>query len=125
MALTIALADTTSVVVSYGVSVLAVKPVHPGGDFINDNQVNSGLGDFLGARLKVNGIPYRQSGSHVSPLGSLERAAQQLRGHLVLSLPQGNHTLVLQWRKWGHFVRVWSCRCVCVCACTLVFSGFS
>jgi hypothetical protein len=107
MVVTCMLATQTPVVLSYGVSVLADKPLHPGGDFLNDNQEASGLGDFLGARLTVDGVPYRQSGSHVSPLASLERSARQLRGHLVLSLPAGNHTVRVQWKKWGTFVRSW------------------
>jgi hypothetical protein len=108
MSLSCTLARQTSLVLSYGVSVIAEKPLHPGGDFLNDNQEASGLGDFLGARLTVDGVPYRQSGSHVSPLASLERSARQLRGHLVLNMPAGNHTVRLQWKKWGTFVRSWS-----------------
>ena len=58
----------------------------------------------------VDGVPYRQSGSHVNPLASLERSARQLRGHLVVTLPAGNHTVKLQWRKWGTYVRAWQSR---------------
>ena len=111
MTLSLSLPNTTSVIVSYGVSVVADKPTHPGGDFLNDAGLEaSGLGDFLGARLTIDGVPYRQSGSHVSALGSMERSARQLRGHMVLPLQGGNHTVKLQWRKWGRFVRSWSTR---------------
>ncbi len=113
--------NATPTVITYVVSVMADKPHLPGGDFLTDatfvtsNQEQTGLGtnglgDFLGARVVVDGVPYRQSGSHVNPLASLERSARQLRGHLVVQLPAGNHTVKLQWRKWGSYVRAWQSR---------------
>jgi hypothetical protein len=113
--------NTTSTVITYVVTVVADKPHLPGGDFLTDpifitaNQEQTGLGtnglgDFLGARVVVDGVPYRQSGSHVNPLASLERSARQLRGHLVVNLAPGNHTAKLQWRKWGSYVRGWQSR---------------
>ena len=42
--------------------------------------------DFLAGRLKVDAIPYRQSGSHVSPLSSLESSSRQLSGSLIIEL---------------------------------------
>ena len=64
--------------------------------------------DFLAGRLKVDAIPYRQSGSHVSPLSSLESSSRQLSGSLIIELGKGNHTVHLQWRKWGHVVTKWT-----------------
>lgn len=106
--LTLSLPNEDTVVISYTLSVTADKPHHPGGDFLNDAQPNSGLADFVGARLVVDGIPYRQSGSHTSPLGRFEVSASQLRGQLVAELGSGAHQVQVQWRKWGAFVRSWA-----------------
>ena len=108
LSLTITLPDEDTVYMSYTISVTADKPHHPGGDFLNDAQKNSGLVDFAGARILVDGVPYRQSGSHASPTGRFEVATSQLRGMLVAELGAGNHTIEVQWRKWGSFVRSWS-----------------
>lgn len=93
---------------SYTIAVTAQKPNHPGGDFLNDNSDLSGLGDFVGARIVIDGVPYRQSGSHASPAGATERSTAVLRGMLVHAVSGGNHTVKVQWRRWGSFVRAWS-----------------
>jgi hypothetical protein len=98
------------VMISYSLVALSSKKFHAGGDFINDNQKNSGAKDFIGCRLMVDGTPYRQSGSHISPAGSLESSTGILDGYLLAELGPGNHTITLQWRKWGSFVRSWSNR---------------
>jgi hypothetical protein len=60
---------TGLVVINYNVIARATKQQHPGGDFINGpGQYMSSNGDFLASRLKIDDIPYRQSGSHISPL---------------------------------------------------------
>ena len=96
---------TGLVVIHYNLVARASKPQHPGGDFLNGggNRMSSNS-DFLAGRLKVDAIPYRQSGSHVSPLSSLESSSRQLSGSLIIELGKGNHTVHLQWRKWGHVV---------------------
>ena len=100
---------TGLVVIHYNLVARASKPQHPGGDFLNGggNRMSSNS-DFLAGRLKVDAIPYRQSGSHVSPLSSLESSSRQLSGSLIIELGKGNHTVHLQWRKWGHVVTKWT-----------------
>jgi hypothetical protein len=98
------------VMISYSLVALSSKNFHAGGDFINDNQKNSGSKDFVGCRLTVDGVPYRQSGSHISPAGSLESSTGMLDGYLLTELGPGNHTIAMQWRKWGSYVRSWSNR---------------
>jgi len=111
MNVSVSLASPASVLVTYSLPVGADKPHLPGGDFLNTPGLpSSGLGDFLGSRLVVNGQAYRQSGSHVSPLSSLERTARQLRGMLTLHLPAGEHTVIVQWKRWGNWVRSWYSR---------------
>ena len=43
------------VMISYSLVALSSKKFHAGGDFINDNQKNSGAKDFIGCRLTVDG----------------------------------------------------------------------
>ena len=52
----------------------------------------------MGARLVVDGVPYRGSGSHTAPLGSAGTVAQQLSGTAITDLAPGTHTATLQWR---------------------------
>ena len=100
-----------AVLLSYHMLVTGDKPHHPGGDFINDVQrPESGVRDVVGARLVVDGVAMRQSGSHATPVGALEVASEQLDGHLILNLAAGVHNVTLEWRKWGSFVRSWSNR---------------
>ena len=55
------------VVIDYDLIAKASKKYHPGGDFINGRtQKMSSNGDFLATRLAVDGMPFRQSGSHVT-----------------------------------------------------------
>ena len=97
------------VVVDYDLVAKATKLYHPGGDFVNSRtQQLSSNGDFLATRLAVDGMPFRQSGSHVSPVSSLESSSRQLSGTVVVQLPKGNHSVKLQWKKWGHVVHSWS-----------------
>ena len=93
-------------VISYTVNVDADKAALPGGDAINSGG-QGGLGDFLGGRVTIDGVPYRQSGSHVSPLGAAERSSQQLRGVFAVRVPAGNRSIRVQWRRWGAGVRAW------------------
>ena len=101
--------ESTTVAIAYTLLAEADKDYHPGGDFLNQGGADeSGLGDFLGTRLVVDGVPYRQSGSHLSPMTSFEASTGELTGNLYLELAPGNHTATLQWKKWGTFVRSWS-----------------
>ena len=109
-AVTFLLDNEAVIMVSYSLAAMSSKAFHAGGDFLNDNQVQSGARDFIGCRLTVDGVPYRQSGSHISPAGSLESSIGTLEGYLVTELGPGTHTIALQWRKWGSYVRSWSNR---------------
>ena len=103
------LMESTTVSIAYTLLAQADKAYHPGGDFLNQGGSDeSGLGDFLGTRLVVDGVPYRQSGSHLSPMTSFEMSTGELTGVAYLDLRPGNHTATLQWKKWGTFVRSWS-----------------
>ena len=98
---TFTLARHSFVLFRYHMGVVADKPEHPGGDFLHGSQLkpgSTGLGDFVGARLVVDGAPYRGSGSHAAPLGSAGTAAQQLSGTAIIELGPGTHTATLQWR---------------------------
>ena len=47
-----------TIIAQYSMVVIATKANHPGGDFINDGQIQSSVvADFLGARLKIDNIP--------------------------------------------------------------------
>jgi hypothetical protein len=91
------------VVISYAASVLANTPPLPGGEFAGNV-----YSDILGMRVVVDGIATRQSGSHTNPMTSLEMSTGTLVGHVVIELHEGNHTAVLQWKRWGSWVRSWS-----------------
>lgn len=97
------------VVVKYQMVVLSNQLHHAGGDFINSGQATSTVvSDFLGARLLLDGMPYRQSGSHAAPVGALEVSNRQLSGYIITRLGAGNHSVSLQWRKWGNKVSSWT-----------------
>ena len=66
--------------------------------------------DFVGARLVVDGVAFRQSGSHMAAFSSFESSAGELIGNLILFLEEGSHAVKLQWKKWGKFVRSWACQ---------------
>ena len=96
------------VIVKYHMVVVANQPHHAGGDFINAGQSSSTVvSDFLGARLLLDGMPYRQSGSHAAPLSALEISTRQMSGYIVTRLGAGKHIVTLQWRKWGNQVGSW------------------
>ena len=101
------LENPSSVVITYDMYVYGEKPHHPGGDFLNDNQEASAVRDHLTSRVVIDGVPYRQSGASVNPLSSLEKGGGELRSFVVLQLPEGNHTIALEWKKWGSVVRGW------------------
>lgn len=70
-----------------------------GGSFLNHR-------DDVGARLLVDGLPYRESGSVLS-LTCLVSCSGILEGSVTLPLAPGNHTVVLQWHKYGTLTRAW------------------
>ena len=103
---TFPLAAPSTVAVTFTVAVVADKAAEPGGDFLHAAR---NLVDFVAARLVVDGVPYRQSGAHAVPSGQrVEQTTGELHGTLFTSLGAGNHTVALQWRKWGRRVRSWS-----------------
>ena len=94
------------VVIRYVLVAVANKQYHAGGDFINEHQAaSSTVSDYLGARLLLDSIPYRQSGSHAAPLSALETSTRQVSGYIVTRLGAGLHTVTLQWRKWARACR--------------------
>jgi len=107
--LSFSLQEPSHVVVKYQMIVLSNQLHHAGGDFINSGQSTSTVvSDFLGARLLLDGMPSRQSGSHAAPIGALEISTRQLSGYIITRLGVGNHTVSLQWRKWGTQVSSWT-----------------
>ena len=75
------------VVIRYVLVAVANKQYHAGGDFINEHQAaSSTVSDYLGARLLLDSIPYRQSGSHAAPLSALETSTRQVSGYIVTRL---------------------------------------
>ena len=59
-------------------------------------------------RLVADGSPFRQSGSHASPLSSLEASTRKLQGYAVIRLSKGQHRVSAFWRMWGQDVRSWT-----------------
>ena len=101
------LSAETTVMCSYSIQATASGMADPGGSFLTHTAQNGLAVDVLGARLTVDGVPYRASGSHVSPLAALERSARQLRGYIFLRLSAGKHNAAVQWKKWGTRVASW------------------
>lgn len=95
--LTFTLVESASLRFLYSMS---VKP-----DYVNPRD-EFGLQDDLSARLVVDGYPYRETGSFTT-ISSHSYASAQLSRDIVLDLQAGVHTVKLQWRKWGNYVRVW------------------
>lgn len=62
--------------------------------------------DDVEARLLVDGLPYRETGSVVS-LTCVIACAGILEGAVTLPLRQGNHTVKLQWKRFGRFSNAW------------------
>jgi hypothetical protein len=105
--LTISIDNELTLYISYAISVVANKAHRPGGDFLGQ-PTDYGSFDFLGTRIVIDGVPYRQSGSHISPDSSLEATTGSLAGSVVAELNPGTHTISLQWKKWGDSVRAWT-----------------
>ncbi len=79
---------------------LQVRPQSaPGADVLGDP-------DFLGARLLVDDVAFRESGS-VFRTASRALRSSVLTGALSLPLSTGRHGVMLQWRKWGSSVPLW------------------
>lgn len=95
----------TKIVISYNLPVTYNKKYAPGTDFLPNE--GTGSTDFLSARLVIDGKPFRHSGSHVSASASLGINTLELDGHIAVILTSGNHTVQLQWKKQGTYVRVW------------------
>ena len=107
--LTFTLSRESHVIVRYILLVVANRQYQAGGEFTNMAQ--SFLDkpkDYVGARLQLDGVPYRQSGSHAAPLSSVEVSTHQLSGYIVTRLGAGTHVVKLQWRKWGSRVTSWT-----------------
>jgi len=77
-----------------------VKP-----DYVNPTD-EFGFRDDLSARLVVDGAPFRESGSTVT-INTRSYASSELSRDIILDLQKGTHTVKLQWRKWGNYVRTW------------------
>lgn len=110
--LTLQLEGEAEVLFSYYMMVQSTGTAQTSGsDFLNSGvSTTGGLSDFLQLRLVVNGIPYRQSSSHVSPGLALGYSQELLSGHAVISLGSGSHDVQLQWKKVGTQVTSWSSR---------------
>ena len=67
-----------------------------------------GTNDFLQLRLCVDGIPFRQSASHVNPGILNNEYAYTLSGHVVLEMKAGPHKVEIQWKMVGSNVDYWS-----------------
>ena len=105
----------TTMIVTYSMVVRAEIPRNENdGDLMIHSNSERGHGDFLGARLVVDNLPYRQSGSHLSPLrlddrSSTHHGVSELVGRLVIrDVSPGSHEIRVQWKKWGRFVRSWT-----------------
>ena len=97
----------TPLLLQYSIAVTAERPALPGGNFLNDRSADYGQHDFVGARLVLDGVPLRASGSHAALLGASDGGWGTLRGLLAAALAPGNHTVAVQWRKWGAHARSW------------------
>ena len=107
--LTFTLTRESHVVIKYLMVVVANQRHHSGGDFLKGGAATVRVdNDFLGARLLLDGMPYRQSGSHAAPLSTMEVSTRQMSGYIVSRLGAGSHTVSLQWRKWGTQVGSWT-----------------
>jgi len=62
--------------------------------------------DDVEARLLVDGLPYRESGS-VASVTCVIACAGILEGAVTLPLRPGNHTVKLQWRRFSAFSLSW------------------
>ena len=70
----------------------------------------------MGARLTVDGVSYRESGSLFRTATRLYKSGV-LTGMLSLPLRKGSHRLALQWKKWGTSVPSWT-------SAPSIFGGF-
>ena len=106
---------STTMVLTYSIVVRAEIPRNENdGDLMLHSNTERGHGDFLGTRLVVDNLPYRQSGSHLSPLRlddrtSTHHGVSELVGRLVIQdVTPGLHEIRVQWKKWGQYVRSWT-----------------
>jgi hypothetical protein len=108
--LTFTLTRESHVVIKYLMVVVANQRHHTekGNLLARSELIDTVDNDFLGARLMLDGMPYRQSGSHAAPLSSMEASTRQMSGYIVSRLGAGSHTIKLQWRKWGTSVGSWT-----------------
>ncbi|CAM9210474.1 unnamed protein product, partial [Phaeothamnion confervicola] len=108
---TVRLDNEATVLASYEMIVTAARPQTPGSPFLTAGQNNGGGRDVLQVRLVVNGVPYRQSASHVAPSTPYESFIGAVSGHAVVALGRGEHGVSLQWKRpAGGAVTSWSNR---------------
>lgn len=84
--------------------ILYSLPVLPYG--APNGNVLSGSPDYIGARVNIDGIAYRESGSLFKTV-THSYSNGILAGEMVLDLAPGSHVIKLQWRKWGEQVPLW------------------
>ncbi|CAM9343751.1 unnamed protein product, partial [Hapterophycus canaliculatus] len=95
--LNLELPEPVSIRILYSISVM------PDQDFTSGA---SQAAEDISARLVVDGVPYRESiGSYA--ILSRHMSSGILERDLVLGLQAGEHTLAVEWRKWGSHVRAW------------------
>ena len=115
---TVNLEVASDVLVSYGLTATAVRRASAanalggGSDFYSSSVALLGAGqrNFLQARVTIDGAPFRQSSSHMSPGLSLEANTDTLTGHAAVLLDAGTHDVRLQWKKTGQGVSSWASR---------------
>jgi hypothetical protein len=62
---------------------------------------------FLQTRLSIDSVPFRQSGSHISPEYLSEMINGVLAGYSAVRLLAGMHRVKLQWKKVGRDISSW------------------
>jgi hypothetical protein len=62
--------------------------------------------DFVGSRLLIDGVAYRETGSLFHTITRTYKSGI-LAGALSLLLSKGPHTIQVEWRKWGENVPNW------------------
>ena len=60
--------------------------------------------DFLAMRLVVNGIPFRETGSHMSASRTLRGIVYKLQGSFIRNFKRGKQEVFLEWKRWGDAV---------------------
>ncbi|GMI23781.1 hypothetical protein TeGR_g4408, partial [Tetraparma gracilis] len=74
-------------------------------DYISPTE-DFGRSDELSARLVIDGSAYRETGASTS-VTARSYGGARLGREIVLDLQARDHTVQLQWRKWGNYERVW------------------